>query len=128
MSALIRVQQSRLPHLAQVLALCDVGAAAGQQVLEWKPYIPVLLRPMALTPPLVMPCAAVSSLSHAEAGLCLSPDRYVGSMFLSDTAKARELCALPLRKPNMSAKLMLHAEVRAATRYVEDLPVSVPDE
>ncbi|CAE7713107.1 colgalt1 [Symbiodinium sp. CCMP2456] len=57
----------------------------NDKVLEWKPYIPVLLRPMALTPPLVMP--------------------YVGSMFLSDTAK-----------------------VRAATRYVEDLPVSVPDE
>ncbi|CAK9078052.1 Procollagen galactosyltransferase 1 (Collagen beta(1-O)galactosyltransferase 1) (Glycosyltransferase 25 family member 1) (Hydroxylysine galactosyltransferase 1) [Durusdinium trenchii] len=51
----------------------------NDKVLEWKPHVPVLLRPFALTPPLVMP--------------------YVGSMFLSDTAK-----------------------VRNATRYVQDLP------
>lgn len=56
----------------------------NDKVLEWKPHVPVLLRPFALTPPLVMP--------------------YVGSMFLSDTAK-----------------------VRKATRYVGDLPVSQDD-
>ena len=27
----------------------------GSEVLEWKPHVPVLLRPFALTPPLVMP-------------------------------------------------------------------------
>ena len=27
----------------------------GTEVLEWKPHVPVLLRPFALTPPLVMP-------------------------------------------------------------------------
>jgi len=42
----------------------------NDKALEWLPYIPQVIRPLALTPPLVMP--------------------YVGSLFLSDTAMLRK--------------------------------------
>eukprot|EP00933_Yihiella_yeosuensis_P045144 TRINITY_DN40467_c0_g1_i1.p1 TRINITY_DN40467_c0_g1~~TRINITY_DN40467_c0_g1_i1.p1 ORF type:complete len:402 (+),score=58.70 TRINITY_DN40467_c0_g1_i1:55-1260(+) len=41
----------------------------NDKALEWKPYIPAVLRPLAFTPPLVMP--------------------YAASLFLSDTARVR---------------------------------------
>lgn len=50
----------------------------------WRPYIPLILRPLALTPPLVMP--------------------YAGSLFLSDTAMVRRATRymenLPDTEPN----------------------------
>ncbi|CAK9009241.1 unnamed protein product [Durusdinium trenchii] len=38
----------------------------NDKVLEWKPHVPVLLRPFALTPPLVMPCAEIARFRAAR--------------------------------------------------------------
>ncbi|CAE8694957.1 unnamed protein product [Polarella glacialis] len=58
-----------LDDFFSVAAGRGMDARYNDKAPEWEPYIPVLLRPLAMTPPLVMP--------------------YAGSLFLSDTAMVR---------------------------------------